>query len=292
MMQRRDIVLGIALIVGVGLLGVVALMVLAAVTFDEPLITEPSIAVVDIVGGIYSSDDTVDLLDRYMRHDKVAAIVIRLDTPGGGVAATQEIYETVLKARKAGKLVIASMGTVAASGGYYIASACDTIMANPATMTGSIGVIATFPNFSGLYEKIGVGYNVVKTGQFKDTGSTARKMTDEERAYLDGVVADTFDQFLEAVADGRRMSIDAVRPLADGRVFTGRQAQKLGLIDLLGTYQDALDLAGRLTGLGERPRIFKERRSSFWDIAFEGMSTVAVKVYEQRMPAVSYLMNF
>ncbi|MFC1512041.1 signal peptide peptidase SppA [Candidatus Latescibacterota bacterium] len=292
MIQKRDLLVGIALVATVLGIAVLALFMLSVASLEEPHIREPSVAILDITGGIYAPAGTVKQLERYISHENVSAIVIRLNTPGGGVAATQEIYETVRKAKDAGKVVIASLGTVAASGGYYIAAACDTIMANPATITGSIGVIATFPDLSGLYEKVGIDITVVKTGEFKDTGSTARGLTEHERAYLDEVLEDMFDQFLGVVASGRGMSLEEVRNLADGRVFTGRQAVANGLIDILGTFQDAIDLAGELAGLGVNPPVYREKQTGVRDILFEGMSGALRQFSEQRLPMMSYLMDF
>ena len=292
MIQKRDLLVGIVLAAAVLAVAVLAVIVLSVASLDEPLIGEPSVAVLDIIGGIYTPAGMIEQLDRYVRHENVPAIVIRLNTPGGGVAATQEVYESVRKAKDAGKIVIASMGTVAASGGYYIAAACDTIIASPATITGSIGVIATFPDLSGLYEKVGIDYAVIKTGEFKDTGSTTRGLTEQEREYLDEVLADIFDQFLEVVATERGMPLEEVRVLADGRVFTGRQALENGLIDMLGTYQDAVDLAGELAGLGVDPPVYRENRVGLWDILFEGMYGAFSRVSEQRLPTMSYLMDF
>ena len=228
----------------------------------------------------------------YIEQKRVKAIVIRLDTPGGGVAATQEIYATVLKAKAKGIPIIASMGTVAASGGYYVASACDTIMANPATITGSIGVIAMFPILAGLYDKIGIEYDVVKTGQFKDTGNTFRELTPEEREYMNDLVNDMFEQFLSVVSEQRGMAIEQVRTLADGRVFTGRQALGNGLVDTLGTYQDAIDLAGEITGLGKNPPVYEENRLGFWNTMIDGVQQVIRHGAEMSMPTLSYQMSY
>ena len=260
--------------------------------FDDLDVSGKRIAIVEINGMIISPKGVVEKLERYIKNDDIPAIVIRLNTPGGGVSATQEIFETVKKARHAGKKVIASMGTVAASGGYYIAAACDTVMANPATITGSIGVIATFPNFTELYRKIGIDYNVIKSGKFKDTGSSSREMTDEERAYLDGLIMDTYEQFLLAVSQERNLSLDFIRNIAEGKIFTGRQALEQGLIDSLGTYQDAVDLAGVLVGLGENPPVLKETRGVFWEIIADGMSDIISKGFEFKFPSISYMLTY
>ncbi len=292
MKDRGDFWAGVVLVILLAGGLMVAVLLLASVSTNEPSITKDCIAVVEIQGGIYTPRTVVDQLERYMKNKKVKAILLRLDTPGGGVAATQEIYETVLKAKKQGKPVIASMGTVAASGGYYVAAACDTIMALPATITGSIGVIAMFPILAGLYEKIGIDYDVVKTGKFKDTGITTRELTPDERAYMDSLITDMFDQFLGAVSEQRGMPVEQVRILADGRVYSGRQAVQNGLIDLLGTYQDAIDLAGEMTGLGKNPEVYREDRFGFWDTMFEGVQEMIARGFDNRIPAVSYQLSF
>ncbi len=292
MIERRDFRAGMVLIVLLAGGALMAVLLLATASLNEPAITENCVAVVPIEGGIYAPRQVVDQLERYIEHKRVKAIVIRLDTPGGGVAATQEIYATVLKAKAQGKPVIASMGTVAASGGYYVASACDTIMANPATITGSIGVIAMFPVLAGLYEKIGIDYEVVKTGQFKDTGSTFRELTPEERDYMNGLINDMFEQFIGVVSEQRGMTIEQVRTLADGRVFTGRQALGNGLVDTLGTYQDAIDLAGEIAGLGKNPPVYEESRFGFWNTMIDGVQQVIRHGAEMSVPTLSYQMSF
>ena len=292
MIERRDFWAGLVLIVLLAGGALMAVLLLAAATLNEPVITEDCVAVVPIEGGIYTPRSVVEQLERYIEHRRVKAIVIRLDTPGGGVAATQEIYATVLKAKAQGKPVIASMGTVAASGGYYIASACDTIMANPATITGSIGVIAMFPVLAGLYDKIGIDYDVVKTGEFKDTGNTFRELTPGEREYMNELVNDMFEQFLDVVSEQRGLPLDQVRILADGRVFTGRQAVGNGLVDTLGTYQDAIDLAGETAGLGKNPPVYEERPFGFWNTMVEGVRQVVRSGAEMSMPTVSYQMSY
>ena len=243
---------------------------------------------------IVQNDETesLGLYERYLSEDNIPVIVLRLNTPGGGISATQEIYETVLKARAAGKKVIASMGTVAASGGYYISVACDTVVATSGTITGSIGVIATFPECADLYRKIGIGFTVVKSGKFKDTGSPARSMTEEEKAHIESVILDSYEQFLDAVVEGRNLTLDEVRNLADGRIFTGRQALKLGLVDVLGTYHDALDLAGELAGIGKNPPVVRESRGPFWVALLNGIDRFVSIGIERNFPRVQFLMPY
>ena len=290
MVNRRDIIIGISL---VGALLVVVLFVMAlisAMTLQEIHVSKKSVAIIEITGAIISPSSVVERLERYIRNDNIPAIVLRLNTPGGGVAPTQEIYDTVLKARQKGKKIIGSMGTVAASGGYYIASACDSIMANPGTITGSIGVIADFAEFSNLLKKLGIDITVVKSGKYKDMGSISRPMSEEEKELISGVIMDTYDQFVQAVSKGRRMDVETVKKYADGRIFTGRQAKNLGFIDKLGTYQDAIDLAGRITGIGANPPVVKEEKEQFWDLITKGMSNIIFKGMEFSLPHFSYLM--
>lgn len=290
MANRRDIILGIS-IAATFLIAVLFIMaILSALTMQEVHVSKKSVAVIEITGVIISPSSVVERLERYIRNDNIPAIVLRLNTPGGGVAPTQEIYDTVLKARQKGKKIIGSMGTVAASGGYYIASACDSIMANPGTITGSIGVIADFAEFSSLLKKIGVDITVIKSGKYKDTGSFSRPMNEEEKELISGVIMDTYDQFVQAVSKGRRMDEDTVKKYADGRIFTGRQAKNLGFIDKLGTYQDAIDLAGRLTGIGPNPPVVKEEKGQLWEMLTKGMSNLLFKGMEFQMPHFSYLM--
>ncbi|MBN1292522.1 MAG: signal peptide peptidase SppA [Candidatus Latescibacteria bacterium] len=291
MLNRRDVWLGLFLLASLAGIVVIALMVLALLSVDGISISPKSVAIIEITGPIIGSSSVVDKLDRYMKNDNVPAVVIRLNTPGGGVVASQEIYETVLKVRQTGKKVIASMDAVAASGGYYIAVACDSVVANPGTITGSIGVIINLADFSELYQKIGIDFSARKSGKFKDMGSSARKMTDEEKALLDSVVMDTYEQFVQAVSIGRNMDPDQVRPYADGRIFTGRQAKELGFVDELGTYQDAIDLAGIISGLGKNPPILKEKRDFFEDFVLGGISKIQRFVMEQSIPRLLYIMQ-
>lgn len=290
MIHRRDAILGISLLGALFLMALFVLTVVSGGRSGEFHGAKKSVAVVEITGLILNPKPVVEKLERYMRNDRIPVIVLRLNTPGGGIAPTQEIYATVLKAREKGKKVVGSMGAVAASGGYYIAAACDTVVASPGTITGSIGVIADFAEFSGLLRKIGVDVTVIKSGKFKDVGSFSRQMTEEEKTLITGVVMDTYEQFVEAVSKGRRMDIETVRKYADGRVFTGRQAKELGFVDVLGTYQDAVDLAGRMAGMGENPPVIREDRDLFWDIISKGISNLLMRGMEWSFPRLSYLM--
>jgi protease-4 len=228
---------------------------------DLDLSAEDRIALIRVEGVIVDAQETVGDLKRFGENPSVKAIVLRIDSPGGGVVPSQEIYDAVKRVRtKYNKLVITSMGTVAASGGYYIASATDRIMANPGTLTGSIGVIMELANVEGLMKKIGVESLVIKSGAHKDLASPFRQMKPEDRAILQAVMDDVHLQFMEAVAAGRALSMEEVRLLADGRVFTGRQAKDLHLVDDIGNLDDAIRLAGELSGMMGEPKVVEPRR--------------------------------
>lgn len=219
------------------------------------------IALVRIEGIIVDSKEVVDALRKYHDDDDIKAILLRIDSPGGGVAPSQEIYAEVKKIRDSGKKkVVTSMGTVAASGGYYIASASDKIIANPGTLTGSLGVIMELANVEGLMQKIGVESVVIKSGKNKDVGSPFRKMGEEERALLQTVLDDIHAQFIDAVAAGRALRVETVRSFADGRVFTGRQAKEIGLVDELGSLGDALRKAAELAGIEGEPQMVEAKK--------------------------------
>jgi len=228
---------------------------------DLAMIGQERIALIRIEGPILDSQNTVKELKQYGEDPLVKAIVIRIDSPGGGVAPSQEIYNAVKRARKDNhKTIVVSMGTVAASGGYYIAVASDRILANPGTLTGSIGVIMQLANFEDLMEKIGVRNTVIKSGRYKDVGSPFRTMSDDERQYLQTVMDDAHRQFIEAVADGRSLDIADVEILADGRIFTGQQAKDVLLVDELGDLHQAIKLAADMSGMKEHPPVVENQK--------------------------------
>jgi len=253
------------------------------------------VAVIDLTGIIMSSTDIVRQLKKYEDDGAVKAIVLRIDSPGGAVAPSQEIYDQVLEVRKK-KKIVASMGSVAASGGYYVACAADSIVANPGSLTGSIGVIFEFPVLADLFKKIGIKTEVVKSGELKDVGSYSRPMTENERQMLQSVINDTYEQFVEAVSKNRRMEKSEVLALADGSVFTGRQAKEKGLVDRLGNLQDALRLAGKMGGIQGEPRTVKEkkyRRRSIFDLVEDGIFGKKIEIPEELeemlSPGLKYL---
>ncbi|HEY8394480.1 MAG TPA: signal peptide peptidase SppA [Thermaerobacter sp.] len=198
------------------------------------------------LGAVAGADQIVEQLNRAREDPAIRAVVIRMNTPGGSAAASQEIGEAVRRVRQAGKPVVVSIGDLGASGGYWIAATADRIVANPASLTGSIGVIMEVTHFEDLYEKLGIEVEAIKSGPYKDIGSTSRPPTEEERRLLQGLVDDIFQQFVDVVAQGRRLSRERVLALADGRVLTGRQAKEAGLVDELGTFEDAVELAAEL----------------------------------------------
>lgn len=258
-------------------LGVTALVFLACflgvlgiLAFGEPgfpSLGGNRVAVVAVEGLIADAERVVRDLDRHAEDPAVRAVVVRIQSPGGVVGPTQEIHDAVLRVRRAGKPVVASMGSIAASGGYYLAAAADQIVANPGTLTGSIGVILQLAEVEGLLRKVGVRYEVIKSGRYKDAASFARAMRPDERAVLQAVLDDMHDQFVQAVAEGRHLPRDRVQALADGRVYSGRMAKELGLVDALGGLEDAIRIAGELAGIPGKPRVIRPPRGwRLWDL--------------------------
>jgi protease IV len=222
----------------------------------------PRVGVVEVTGVIADSKKTLKELREFADADSIKAIVVRVDSPGGSVAPSQEIYEALRKLHGK-KHVVVSMGSIAASGGFYIACAGEKIFADPGTLTGSIGVIFNFYNVQGLLKWAGVQVSPLTAGKMKDAGNPYREMTAEERAYFRSVLDDVHDQFIQAVASGRSLTVEQVKPVADGRVFTGRQAKELKLVDEMGGLEDAVAEAGRLGGIKGQPKMEyprKERR--------------------------------
>ena len=220
----------------------------------------PRVAIVELEGIILDVDDIVRDLKSHRGNPLVRAVVVRINSPGGVVAPTQELHAALRKLREAGKPVVASLGAVAASGGYYVAVAADSIYANPGTLTGSIGVIMQMANLESLMKKVGVDYVVVKAGQFKDLGSISRPMSPEERRVLQSLLDDVHAQFIDAVAAGRKLDRARVVRVADGRVFSGAQAKVLAMVDELGGLEEAINGAAKLAGLGIPPRVTQPRR--------------------------------
>lgn len=258
--RARTVAVAIGLTAGVLLVFLVTVWVLVAVLEDGALPGGARLAVVEVEGIIVNGDDVIRDLKEHADNPAVRAVVLRVNSPGGVVGPTQEIFSAVQRVRRGGKPVVASLGAVAASGGYYIAAAADQIYANPGTLTGSIGVVMQLANVEGLLKKVGVDYVVIKAGAFKDVGSFARPMSAEERRILQALLDDVYGQFVNAVAEGRQLERDAVLRFADGRIYSGQQAQALRMVDELGGLEDAIDAAAKLGGLPERPRVVLPRR--------------------------------
>lgn len=215
---------------------------------------------------IASSVEIMEALQAAQKRDDIKAVLIRIDSPGGTPVAAQEIGEEINKLKKVGKPVVASMGDVAASGAYWIAASCDEIYANPATTTGSIGVITEITNLRDLLDKLGIRTEVIKSGSYKDMGSSFRELTPQERQLLQGLIDELHGQFLQQVEKGRRgkMTLEEIRRIADGRVVSGTEARKLGLVDHLGNYYDALDGAARLAGITGEPAVVELNAVDPW----------------------------
>ncbi|MBI3399291.1 MAG: signal peptide peptidase SppA [Deltaproteobacteria bacterium] len=227
------------------------------------------VAVVEIEGIITESNSINKQIKQYGERDDIKAIVVRIDSPGGGVGPSQEVYRE-LKKISAKKKVVASMGSVAASGGYYIAAAANKIVANPGTITGSIGVIMEFANAEELLQKIGFKGYVIKSGKYKDIGSPLRGMKEDEKRLIHGVIDDVHKQFVSIVAENRKLKIDVVKKFADGRIFSGAQAKNIGLVDELGNFQDAIDTAASMAKIKGKPVvIYPEKKGvRLWDFIF------------------------
>lgn len=226
---------------------------------------------VTVEGTITDSKETVRQLQSLAKNPGVKGVLIRVETPGGVVTAAHEIYSEIKRVKEQGKPVVVSMGTLAASGGYYVSVPADVIVANPGTLTGSIGVIMELPIVRGLLEKLGMKVEVVKSREAKDIGSPFREMTDADRRLLQGVVNDVYAQFLEVVSTERKIPIDSLEKIADGRILTGRQAKQFGLVDTLGTLEDARRILAQRCGIKGEPKWVKPRPGlrRLWRTLFE-----------------------
>ena len=242
---------------------------------------EPRVAVIHVEGvitggrgqtGLFGDGGGTEFIIRQIQaardDDEVKAVVIRINSPGGSAPASQEVGEEIRKLRKTGKPTISSMGDIAASGGYWIAAATEKIYANSGTITGSIGVYIPYANWQELYGKIGVQTEKIKSGPHKDMLSPERPMTPEERAIVQSMVDDMYEQFVAVVAEGRRLDPARVRKLADGRLYTGRQAKAVSLVDEMGSMEEALNEAGKMAGIQGKPKTREYSRPGFWESLF------------------------
>lgn len=258
--ERRLVLLVVAIAGAAFMLFVIAALTVMSASFSSMDMGEGSsrggkvkIGVVDVKGMIGSPDQVLKDLRRFEARDDVKAVVVRVDSPGGAVAPSQEIHDAIARVART-KPVVVSMGNVAASGGFYLSVAATKIFAEPGTLTGSIGVIAELPEVDKLLEWAKVDMNVVKSGKLKDLGSPFRPMTDDDRKFFQGLIDDVYGQFLDAVAKGRKLPVDKVKPIADGRVLSGAQAKAAGLIDELGGFEDAAAEAVTLAHETGKPR--------------------------------------
>ena len=261
-MGRAVRVVLLTILIYVGLLGVFVVVISVFLRAPEGggLALGPRVAIVELEGVILDVDDLVRDLKSHRKNPLVRAVVVRINSPGGVVGPTQELSRAVQELRRAGKPVVASLGAVAASGGYYVAVAADSIYANPGTLTGSIGVIMQMANLENVMKKVGVDYVVVKAGQFKDIGNLSRAMTAEERRVLQSLLDDVHRQFIDAVAEGRKLDRARVVQFADGRVFSGAQVKALAMVDEMGGLEEAINAAAKLAGIEGSPKIIQPRR--------------------------------
>ena len=254
---RRAVWLLVLLLLGTGLLNYIGGNAASLRKRDK-------IALIRIMGPILSGKNIVRLIEKYQENPSIRALVVQVNSPGGGVAASQEIYHALLRFRESGKSVLTSMESVAASGGYYVALASDKIFANAGTITGSIGVILQVGNVEGLLKKVGLKVEVVKSGEYKDVGSPLRPLSEKDREILEQVINDAYEQFVQVVATGRKLPISRVKEIADGRIFSGERAKRLGLVDEIGTLSDSIREAGKMVGISGRPQIQEEQPLKGW----------------------------
>jgi protease-4 len=271
-MKRPWLVYGLAFIGGLVVFFLfISFLLSVVVVLKERNFGKPQIGVLKIKGVIVDAEEYLMSLRKLARNRNVKAIVVRINSPGGSVGAAQEIYEELKKIRKI-KPVIVSMGSVAASGGYYVALGGKEIFALPGTITGSIGVILQIPNLQKLLKKLGIETETIKSGAYKDTGSFYRPLTSKERKYLKKKVEIIHQQFMKTISKERKISLEKVKTIADGRIFTGEEALKLGLIDKIGNFWDAVDEAKRLAGVKEAKLVFMPEKKSFISKLFEEKS--------------------
>ncbi|MDA0987403.1 MAG: signal peptide peptidase SppA [Bacteroidetes bacterium] len=231
------------------------------------------IAIIELKDEIFESENIVRQLKKYGNNENIDAIVLRVNSPGGDVAASQEIFEEVKKVREI-KPIITSFGSVAASGGYYVALGSTKIVSNPGSVTGSIGVISQYMNLEELLSKVGIHSTTIKSGKFKDSGSLFREMTEDEKKYLQETIDDVYIQFINVVSFERNISLKKVKELANGKIYTGQKAFELGLVDTIGTFEDAISIAANLSGIIGEPTIVKERKTQkLMDYIFNDVQT-------------------
>lgn len=269
---------------------IIAFVMLTAILSRVPV--GDRVAIIKIAGVIVNPLPTVKKIERLKRDKSVKALVIRVDSPGGSVGASQEIYRAIERFRAEGKPVVVSMGNVAASGGYYVSAPADYIFANPGTITGSIGVIIQHVAYKELMEKIGVKATAIKTGKFKDTLNPFRELTPEEKKYLQETINEAYEQFLEAILRyrGKKISEEKLREVADGRVLTGERAKELGLVDDIGGLEDAVEKAKELAGVPKAREFFVPEEKTLLQRVLGG-EIEELKILNSYSP-LFYLMSF
>jgi len=248
------------------------------------------IGVVELVGVITSSEDIIRQIKKYREDKSIRGILLRVDSPGGAVVPSQEMYEEVRKTREI-KPVIVSMGSLAASGGYYVSVGASRLVANRGTLTGSIGVIGEFLQLRNAMDKLGIDVKTIKSGKLKDAGSNTKKMNADEEKYFQTLMDDVHRQFIQVVERERKLNHKDIVEIADGRVFTGEQAVEMGLVDTLGTFEDAVTIVGELAGIEGEPSLVRERdKKSVFDRIFGDVSE-RVKYFTETVlqkPMLSY----
>lgn len=272
-MSKKIVIIAAAVLFSLAVLFALSVKIAATLIGSEKshLLSREGVGLVEVKGMILDSKETIRQLRYFLKQDSVKSVVLRVDSPGGIVAPSQEIYAEVKKFA-ARKKIIVSMGSLAASGGYYISAPATMIYANPGTITASIGVILKLSNIESLMDKLGIKSYSLKTGKYKDSGSPVRRLSAEDRAMLQSVINNTHQQFVRAVAEGRRLPIDDVRKIADGRILSGEQAMGHKLVDRLGTLQDAIDEAGRQAGIKGDPELLlpPKKQINYLDLLVEG----------------------
>lgn len=282
------IVLTILLVLAI-LLGGTLLLALHYFNPSATTLFKEKIGVVSITGAITSGNKISSELVKFAKDESIKAIILQINSPGGGVGATQEIYREVQKITTQ-KPVVAAMGSVAASGGYYVAAPATKIVSNPGTITGSIGVFIQFVRLEELMTKIGVELEIVKSGEFKDMGSPDRKLTQRDREIINALIKDLQSQFVAAVASGRSLSVQKVREIADGRIFSGARAKDLGLVDVLGNFQDAVEITKTIVGIqGDVELVYPKKSSGeLWNLLLESSARHIVKALTDTGAGVAY----
>jgi protease-4 len=291
-MKRRRVLIGLGVIVALLLFFFILLFLIGRYSGGKTsrFAFGDKIAVVEVRGVITQSAGVIEEIQQYLADDGVKAIILRVDSPGGGVGPSQEIYREIMRIKSNSKRkVVTSMGSVAASGGYYIACASDLIVANPGTITGSIGVVMQFSNFEELLKKIGIKGVVLKSGEHKDIGSPFREMTPEEKRIMQEVLDNVHQQFIQAVAEGRKLERSKVAQIADGRILTGEQAKNLGLVDQLGNLQDTIDITAKMVGIEGKPNVlYPKKRISIWELLMREMASAVVDVLNEKGYELSF----